>query len=142
MLAHKGNGEDPVTYSKLLFADQTLERWTEARDPLLPKNTTVGSSNISCSHSQGKLFPSRKFKGNHNFTAKLVAVEDHETVEDSGPKSNGEKKADSSGEENAGMSGEAGDIDPSLGYITWFANVIELYQKRTAIALGVEAQIT
>ena len=28
------------------------------------------------------------------------------------------------------MTGEVDNIDPSLGYITWFANVVELYQKR------------
>ena len=69
MLAHKVNGEDPVTYSKLLLAAQKLERWAEARDPLLPKNTTAESSNIPHSHSQGNLFPSRKLKGNCTFTA-------------------------------------------------------------------------
>ena len=28
------------------------------------------------------------------------------------------------------MTGEVGKVDPSLGYITWFMNVVELYQKR------------
>ena len=35
MLAHKVDGEDHVTYSELILAAQKLERWTEARDPLL-----------------------------------------------------------------------------------------------------------
>ena len=30
MLAHKVNGENPVTYSELLLAAQKLERWEEA----------------------------------------------------------------------------------------------------------------
>ena len=33
MLAHKGDGENPVTYSELLHATQKLERQAEARDP-------------------------------------------------------------------------------------------------------------
>ena len=37
VLAHKVDGENPVTYSELLLAAQKLERWTEARYPLLPK---------------------------------------------------------------------------------------------------------
>ena len=69
MMAHKVNGENPVTYSKLLLAAQKLEVWLEARDPLLLKTLTTGSSNVTCSHSQGNLFPSRKLKGNHTFTA-------------------------------------------------------------------------
>ena len=69
MLAHNVNGENPVTYSELLLAAQKLEKWVEARDPLLPKTTTAGSSNVTHSHSQGNLFPSRKLKGNHTFTA-------------------------------------------------------------------------
>ena len=28
------------------------------------------------------------------------------------------------------MTGKVGNADPSLGYIMWFANVVELYQKR------------
>ena len=28
------------------------------------------------------------------------------------------------------MLGEVGDIDPLLGYIPWFATVVELYQKK------------
>ena len=77
MLGHKVNGENLVTYSKLLLAAQKLERQAEARDPLLQKTTAAGSSNVTHSHSQGNLFPSRKLKGNHTFTAQSAAVEDH-----------------------------------------------------------------
>ena len=51
ILAHKGDGENSVTYSKLLLAAWKLERWAEARDPLLPKNTTTGGLNVTHSYS-------------------------------------------------------------------------------------------
>ena len=69
-------------------------------------------------------------KGNHTLTAQSTAVEDHETQEDSGPKPNEEKEAESPNEEDMGMTGEVSDVDPLLGYIVWFANVVELYQKK------------
>ena len=69
LLAHKVNGENPVTYTELLLAAKKLERWMEARDPLVLKTTTTWSLNVTHSHSQGNLFPSRKLKGNHAFTS-------------------------------------------------------------------------
>ena len=114
MLAHKVSGENPVTYSKFLPAAWKLERWAEARDTLFPKTAAAGSLNITHCHSQGNLFPSRKLKGNHTFTAWSAAVEDHETEEDSGPKPKGEKEDESSAEEDAGITGEVGEVDPSL----------------------------
>ena len=57
-------------------------------------------------------------------------MEAHETEEDSGPKPNGEKETISSAEEDVGMTGQVGNVDPLLGYITWFTNVEELYQKK------------
>ena len=42
MLAHKVNGENPVTYSELLPAAQKVERQVEARDPLVPKPLLLG----------------------------------------------------------------------------------------------------
>ena len=77
MLAHSVNGENPVIYSKLLPIAWKLERWVEVRGPLLPKTPTTGSLNITNSHSQGNLFPSRKLKGNHTFTAQSTAIEDY-----------------------------------------------------------------
>ena len=112
-----------------------LERWTEARDLLLLKTPTTGSLNVTHSHSQGNLFPSRK-KGNCTFTAWSTAVEHHETEEDSGPKPNGEKEAASSAEEDVGMTGKVGDADPSLGFIACFANAVDLYQKRNCNCFG------
>ena len=103
MLAYKVKGENPVTYSKLLLAAQKLEKWVEARNPLLLKTTTAGSLKVTHSHSQGNLFPFRKLKGSHTFTAWSTVVEDHETEEDSGPKPNGEKKAESWAEEDVEM---------------------------------------
>ena len=63
MLAHKVDGEHPTSYSfsyNLLLAAQKLERWAEARDPLLPKITTTGGSNVTHSQTPRNLFPSRK----------------------------------------------------------------------------------
>ena len=64
MSTHKVDDKNPVIYSKLLHTAWKLERWAEARAPLLLKTPAIGSSNIACSHSQGNLFPSRKLKGN------------------------------------------------------------------------------
>ena len=130
MLAHKVDGENPVTYSKLLLAAWKLERQAEARDPLLPKTTTTGGSNITHSHSQGNLFPSKKLKGSHTFMAQSAVVEYHETGEDSGPKPNKEKEAEHSAKEDTEVSGKVGGTDQSLGYIIQFTNTVELYQKK------------
>ena len=65
-----------------------------------------------------------------------MALEDCKTEEDSGPKPEGENEAKSSVEEDAGMAGEVGNVDPSLGYIMWFANVKNLYQKRNCNCFG------
>ena len=69
MLAYKVDGEHPASYSDLLLEAKKLERQAEARDPLLPKTTTTGGSNITHSQSSGNLFPSWKLKGSHTFTA-------------------------------------------------------------------------
>ena len=58
-------------------------------------------------------------------------VEDHEIEEDSGPKPNGQKVAKSCAKEEVGTLGEVCDADLSLGYIMQFANVVELYQKKS-----------
>ena len=136
MLPHKVDGESPVTYSELLLAAQKWERQVEAKDPLLPKTTTTRGSNITCSHSQGNLFPSRKLKGSHTFTAQSAVVEDCQTEEDSGPKPDEEKEAKFSAEEDTGLSGKFGSADQSLGYIVQFANAVELYQKRNHDCFG------
>ena len=108
----------------------------KSQRPLVLKTTTNGSSNITHSHSHGNLFPSRKLKGNHTFTTQSAAVEDCETEVDSSPKPNGEKEAESPAEEDAGTTGEVGNVDTSLGYITLFANVVKLYQKRNHDCFG------
>ena len=38
----KVDGKHPTSYSNLLLAAGKLDRWAEARDPLLPKTTTAG----------------------------------------------------------------------------------------------------
>ena len=67
--AHKVDGEHPTSYSDLLLVAQKLERWAEARDPLLLKTTTAGRSNMTHSQTPENLFPSQRLKGNHTFTA-------------------------------------------------------------------------
>ena len=75
-------------------------------------------------------------KGSCTFTAQSAVVEDHETEEDSGSKPDREKEAESSAEEDMGMSGEGGSTDQSLGYIVQFTNAVELYQKKNSNCFG------
>ena len=75
-------------------------------------------------------------KGGHTFTAQSAAVEDFETEEDSVPKPEGEKEAESSTEEDTGMLGKVGDVDPSLGYLAPFNNAVGLYQKKNCNCFG------
>ena len=56
MLVHKLNGEHPAGHSDLFLAAQRLERWAEARNPLLPETTTTGGSNITHSQALGICF--------------------------------------------------------------------------------------
>ena len=104
--------------------------------PLLTKTTTAGNLNIADSHLQGNLFPSRKLKGSCTFTAWTSVEENHETEEDLGPKPNGKKDTRSSAEEDVGMLGKVGNADWPLGYITWFASAVELYQKKNHNVFG------
>ena len=69
-------------------------------------------------------------RGNHTFTAQSAVVEDLETEEDSSPKPDREKEDESSAVEDTGVSDKVGGVDQSLGYIIWFANAVELYQKK------------
>ena len=75
MLANKVDGEHSAFYSDLLLAAQELDRWAEARDPLLPKTTTIGGLNVTHSQTPGHLFLSQKVEGNHTFTAQSTTVE-------------------------------------------------------------------
>ena len=105
MLAHKVDGKNPVTYTDLLLDAPKAGKMARSQRSSAPKNATAGSSNITHSHPQGNLFPSRKLKGSCTFTVWSVVVEDHETKEDSCPKADGEKEAESSAEEDAGTTG-------------------------------------
>ena len=80
------------SYSDLLLAAHTLDRWADARDPLLSKTTTTGGSSITHSQSTGNLFPSQKLKGSHSFTAQSATMESNEAEEDSGAKAEEEKR--------------------------------------------------
>ena len=64
MLAHKVDGDHPASYSALLLAAWKLERQNKAIDPLLPKTSTTGGSNVTHSQTPLNLFPSQKLKGN------------------------------------------------------------------------------
>ena len=86
MLVHKLDIKHHTCYTDVLLAAQKLERWAKARKPLLWKTTTTGGSNVTQSQTLGNLFPSRKLKGNHTFTAWSATVEGTEAEEDSGVK--------------------------------------------------------
>ena len=131
MLAHKVDCEHSSSYSDLLLAAWTLERPAEARDPLLPKTTTARGSNITHFLRPGNLFPFQKLKGSHTLTTWSATVESNEAEEDSGTKPEGEEKAKSSAGEDAETSSGVGGADQSVGYIVHFANVVELYQRKS-----------
>ena len=133
-LAHQGWWWKSCHLFWIALTAWKLERWAEARDP-----PTTGSSNVTHSHSQGNLFPAKKLKGNCTFTAQSTALEDCKTDESAGPKPSGEKKAKSCAEEDVGMTGEVCIVDPLLGFITWFTNVVELYQKRNHNCYGCDS---
>ena len=131
MFAYKVDGEHPTGYSDLLLAALKLERWAEARDPLLPKVTTTGELNLTYSQTKGNFFPSQKLKGSHTFTAWSTTVENNKAEEDSGMKPKGEEEAESSAREDPETSGGVGGADYSVGYIVHFASMVELYQRKT-----------
>ena len=70
-------------------------RWAEARDPLLPKTTKTGVSNVNWSQTSGNLFSSRKLKGHHTFTTQSAIVESTEAEEDLSVKPEREEEAES-----------------------------------------------
>ena len=130
MLAHKVDGKHPTSYSDLLLAAQKLGRQAEARDPLLPKTTTTGGLNINWLQTSGNLFPSRKLKDSHTFTAPFAIVESTEAEEDLSVKPEGEEQAESLAEEDAETLSRVRGADQSVGYIVCFANTIELYKSK------------
>ena len=77
-----------------------------------------------------------RLKGSHTCTAWSTVEEDCENEEDSGPKPDGEKEAKSSAKEDAGTLGKVGDAEPLLVYIMWFANAVDLYQKKNHNCFG------
>ena len=96
ILAHKVDGEHPVSYSDLLLVVQKLERWAEARDLLLPNTTMTEGSNATQPQALGNLFPSRKLKGNWTFMAWSAIVESAGTEEDLTTGLEGEEEVESS----------------------------------------------
>ena len=136
MLAHKMDGKHPTNYSDLLLAAQTLERQAEARDPLLPKTTTTGGSNVTQPQTSGNLFPSRKLKGNHTFMAQSAIVESIGTEGETSVKPEGEEEAESSEEEDPETWSGIGGADQPVSYIIHFVNTVELYQKKNWNCFG------
>ena len=63
----------------------------EARDPLLPKTTTTGGSNVT-PETPGNLFPSQKLKDSCTFTAQFATVESNKAKENLGTKPEGLEK--------------------------------------------------
>ena len=136
MLAHKVDGEHPSSYSNLLLTAQKLEKWPEARDPLLPKTTTTGGLNITQPQTLGNLFPSRKLKSNHTFMAQSTIVENIEAEEDLSVKPEGEEEAESSDGEDPETSNGIGGVDQPVSYVIHFANAVKLYQKKNQNCFG------
>ena len=95
MLAHNVDGKHPTSYSNLLLVAWRLERQTEARDPLLPKDTTTGGSNDTQPQAFGNLFPSRKLKGSCTFITWSTIVGSIGTEMDLSVKLEGEEEAKS-----------------------------------------------
>ena len=90
VLAHKVDGEHSDCYTNLLAAAQKLQRQAKARDPLLPKTTKTGGSNVTHSQTSGNLFPSQKLKDSHTITAQSTTVENNKAEEETGAKPEGE----------------------------------------------------
>ena len=130
MFAHKVDGKHSASYSDLFLAAQKLERWDESRDLLLPKTTTNGGSNVTQPQTLGNLFPSRKLKGNHTFTAQSAIVESIGAEENLSVKPEGEEEAESSDEEDPETLNGIGGADQLVGYIIHFANAGKLYQRK------------
>ena len=116
MLSHKVDGKHQASYSNLLLAAQKLERWAEARDPLLPKTTMTGGSNVTWLQALGNLFPSRKLKGIHTSMAQSTIKESIGTKENSTAGTNGEEEIESS-EGDTETPREIGKADQPLSYI-------------------------
>ena len=90
----------------------------------------MGGSNITQPQTSGNLFPSRKLKGNHTFTAQSTIVESIGAEEDMSVKPEGEEEAESShGEDPETWSGIGG-TDQPVPYIVCFANTVKQYQKK------------
>ena len=130
MLAHKVDGKYPTSYSDLLFTAWKLERQAEVRDPLPPRTTITGGSNVTKPLTLGNLFPSRKLKGNSTFTTHSAIVKSIGAEEDWSVKPEGEEEAESSDEEDPETLSGIGGADQPIGHIIHFANVVELYQRK------------
>ena len=130
ILAYKVDGKHPISYSDLILAAWKLERWAEPRDSLLLKTTTTGGLNVTWPQTLANLFPSRKLKGNHTFTAQSAIVESIKAQVDLSIKPEGEEETECSHEEDPEILRGIGGADQLVGYIIHFTNVVKLYQSK------------
>ena len=78
---------------------------------MFQKTTTTGGSNVTWPQTLGNLFPSRKLKGSHTFTAQSAILESIGAEDDSSVKPEREEEAESSDEEDPETSSGLGGAD-------------------------------
>ena len=137
MLAHKVGGEHPTSYSNLLLAAWKMERWAEARDPLLPKTTTMRGSNVTWPQTSGNLFPTRKLQGNCTFKAQSAIMESIGTEEEPSVKPEGEEEMESSDGEDPEISSWIGGAHQLIGYIVCLPLWSSCIRRKTEIVSDV-----
>ena len=130
MLAYTVDGEHSTSYCNLLLVAQKLERWAGTRDPLFPKSTTTGRSNVTQPQAPGNLFPSRNLKDNCTFMVQSAIVGSIGTEGNSSVKLEGEEEVESSEGEDQETPNEIGKADQLISYIIHYANTVKLYQKK------------
>ena len=90
----------------------------------------MGGSNVTPPQTLGNLFPYRKLKSNHTFTAQSTIVESIGAEEDLSVKPEGQEEAASSEEEDPETSSGIDVADQLVSYIIYFAKVVELFQRK------------
>ena len=125
MLAHKVNGKKSCHLFQIAPFCLKAGKLGRSKRSSAPENHYCWEFKCKSFHLQGNLFSSRKLKDSHTFTAQSVVVKDHETEEDSDPKPDGGKEAESSTEKDVGTAGKIGNVDPLLSCIMQFTHVVE-----------------
>ena len=78
----------------------------------------------------GNLFPSCNLKGNCTFTAQAATAGKDMAEENPGVEPEGEEVTEPSDHEEVEALGKLKETDQSIEYITHFANVVKLYQRK------------